>query len=645
MSWRLWKIGVYSRKTGELREIEFNLFGLSVITGRSSRGKSSILDIVNYCLLSSGCPIAKGVIRDHASHVGAVFAKGDEHFVVVRPLPKEGRLTSYDVHIATGYKLDLPATPPEELRWNIEAAREQLSEFTGIEALPVLANERDADPESRTPANIRHCAFYLFQPQDVIASRNMAFAGLEDAFKKRHASDASYYFLGILTIERLRRRRELRALNSERNSLERRLREKARLRADGFEHGLRLWGEAAALGMANNSERPPTMSELMGRLGEISHYKIDSIVKATDELNLGDVQNKEAEVRRLLRQKNVELAAIDRFTREAEENAAITDKQIARLELRDLLPDPDKNNCPVCGSESVDVSSMERMLSEGLRSLASVRNPPKRISGKLEQEGQRLKEEIAELKETQVKLQAQLKVLFSDLQRSRTLLEDVGRRQQIIGRAKEVLNAMRRMETPLDERGAELSARIDELEAEVGDNAIRRLKKNVDERLSDLINQILSLGVEVEFPDASVRINFVDFVFEIQLDGQWVGLNELGSGANWLSYHVAGAVALHKLFLKLQSPVPSVLMLDQPSQAWFPAETAKLLGRAQPTGDRELTAVRSIYQLLFEESQGEKSPQIIVVDHARLNDEWFSVSVVQDWHDGDALIPDSWIGA
>jgi hypothetical protein len=46
---------------------------------------------------------------------------------------------------------------------------------------------------------------------------------------------------------------------------------------------------------------------------------------------------------------------------------------------------------------------------------------------------------------------------------------------------------------------------------------------------------------------------------------------ELGSGANWLSYHVASLVALHELFLgQSGNPVPTFLVFDQPSQVYFP---------------------------------------------------------------------------
>ena len=642
MSWRILKIGIYSRATGALRALTFSLTGLNIITGPSGRGKSAILDIVNYCLLSTNCPIAKGIIRAHVSHVGIVLTKNKNHFVIVRPLPEEGRLTSQQVYINNDIQADLPVSPPET-RWNVEAAREELSDFTGIESLPVLGNTETTDPDTRTPANIRHCSFYIFQPQDVIASRSLLFSGVEDAFKKRHASDAAYYFLGILTLKRLQKRRQLRKLYAEKNALERRIREQARLKVEGFGHGLQLWGEAVALGILNGNTPPPsTLPALAQDLRKISTFSLDALEKITKEAGLGEIQEKEAEVRKTLRQKKLELAAIDRFSQDISNNQRVTDKQLSRLELRKLLPNSNENDCPVCGNKLHDATHIDNIIEDGIRALNAVRLPPKRISGKVQQGARKLQEEIERLEELQTTLQAQLKTLFSDWEKNRALFEEAGRKERLVGKVGEYLSSVERMETPLDAEAHELSSSIKNLEAEVGDAAIRSIKRELESALGEEITQ-LARRLQVEFPNSPVRIDFVDFAIEIEFDRQWVRLAELGSGANWVGYHIAATVGLHKFFLRANSPVPSVLMLDQPSQAWFPAESAKLTRETQPKGNTELEAVRRIYKLLHAESQGIKSPQIIAVDHAKLEDPWFSNSIIANWHEAGALVPDEWI--
>jgi len=65
---------------------------------------------------------------------------------------------------------------------------------------------------------------------------------------------------------------------------------------------------------------------------------------------------------------------------------------------------------------------------------------------------------------------------------------------------------------------------------------------------------------------------------------------EIGSGANWLAYHVALSLALQGYFLRLpHHPVPGLLIYDQPSQVYFPARRAGTLANEEldPTWKNE----------------------------------------------------------
>lgn len=95
-------------------------------------------------------------------------------------------------------------------------------------------------------------------------------------------------------------------------------------------------------------------------------------------------------------------------------------------------------------------------------------------------------------------------------------------------------------------------------------------------------------------------------------------------------------------FLEQQRPVPAFLVLDQPSQAFFPRdqETGGDLDELTDT-DREDT--RRLYELTHQvvERLG-GALQVIALDHADFDDDWFSGAVVQRWRDGKALIPAAW---
>ena len=51
-----------------------------------------------------------------------------------------------------------------------------------------------------------------------------------------------------------------------------------------------------------------------------------------------------------------------------------------------------------------------------------------------------------------------------------------------------------------------------------------------------------------------------------------LALAQMGSGENWVGYHVAAHLSIHKLFRLRKRPVPGLLMLDQPSQVHYPPE-------------------------------------------------------------------------
>ena len=119
---------------------------------------------------------------------------------------------------------------------------------------------------------------------------------------------------------------------------------------------------------------------------------------------------------------------------------------------------------------------------------------------------------------------------------------------------------------------------------------------------------------------------------------------EIGSGSNWLAYHLALSLSLQSFFMSLaDSPIPHFLVYDQPSQVYFPYYPGALDTQLR---DEDIEAVRRVYtslSLATERSHGKL--QIIVLDHAREN-VWGKINnihFVENWRDGKKLIPLSWL--
>jgi hypothetical protein len=116
----------------------------------------------------------------------------------------------------------------------------------------------------------------------------------------------------------------------------------------------------------------------------------------------------------------------------------------------------------------------------------------------------------------------------------------------------------------------------------------------------------------------------------------------MGSGENWVGYHVLAHLSLHKWFRQKDRPVPAFLFFDQPSQAHYPPEK-DANGAIDSLKDEDQTAVTSLFKLIYDAANEIASGmQIIVTDHADLKSDWFAESVVARWRGSEKLIPESW---
>jgi hypothetical protein len=94
------------------------------------------------------------------------------------------------------------------------------------------------------------------------------------------------------------------------------------------------------------------------------------------------------------------------------------------------------------------------------------------------------------------------------------------------------------------------------------------------------------------------------------------------------------------------SPVPSFLVLDQPSQVYFPRTLAKEAkeGDDPAIRDEDVAAVRKVFDTLAAATASSMGLQILVLDHAS-DDVWQGgpLHEVEEWRNGKALVPAEWL--
>jgi hypothetical protein len=237
--------------------------------------------------------------------------------------------------------------------------------------------------------------------------------------------------------------------------------------------------------------------------------------------------------------------------------------------------------------------------------------------------------------------------LEQDSDAAREAANQFDRTERFLGRLEQAIQLYDRADqsSSLHEEIAALQADIQALQRVISEAEIRRKLRNALDRIENAASQFVP-QLDAEWPDAPVRLIIDDLTIKVVRGSRDDYLWEIGSGANWLAYHVAVTLALQKFFLaEPHHPVPGVLVYDQPSQVYFPKRTADGdVLEAVAWRDQDVIAVRKVFALLGAETRTTKGRlQIIVLDHAG-EDVWGGlegVEVTEEWR-GRALVPVEW---
>ncbi|MCY1462519.1 hypothetical protein D9M71_803020 [compost metagenome] len=119
----------------------------------------------------------------------------------------------------------------------------------------------------------------------------------------------------------------------------------------------------------------------------------------------------------------------------------------------------------------------------------------------------------------------------------------------------------------------------------------------------------------------------------------------MGSGENWVGYHLVAYLALAKWFIKENRPVGRFIFFDQPTQVYFPSDKAVTGNIEEIESDEDRKAVKKMFEWLFKVVEEELGPdlQVIVTDHADIEEDWYQSAITDEkWRGDIALIPKHW---
>ena len=159
----------------------------------------------------------------------------------------------------------------------------------------------------------------------------------------------------------------------------------------------------------------------------------------------------------------------------------------------------------------------------------------------------------------------------------------------------------------------------------------------------------LTPSLDAERPNDPISLSIQDLTVKVEGIDREDYLWEIGSGSNWLSYHVAISLGLHQFFLALKdTPVPSFIVYDQPSQVYCRVKAASRekdqVGIEPEFTDEDIIAIRKVYSVLADVVHSSESKlQVIVLDPDDVLGSIGGVHLVKQWRHGNKLIPTDWL--
>jgi hypothetical protein len=637
-------IVLYSHR-GERRILSFKPGRLNIITGDSKSGKSALIEIVDYCLGSSVCTVPEGVIRDTVAWYGVRLTDGESEHFIARRAPDAGKSTTSDGFYNLGREVSIPAADELLVTTDIESVVKRMAAVVGIG--PNVHEPPAGQTREPLSATLRHALAYVFQPDNEIDQRGFLFHQQGTHWVAQAIKDTLPYFLGAVEDDHVARSAELKELRRQLRQGERALAQAESMAGDGLGSAAGLLAEARNAGLVRTDESPGTFAEAIAVLTQAlagsPEQQIANAEQRPPEQELERLNDEYAGLRRRLSRESDELEAMRDLRADGTGFVGETREQASRLASLNLFATNGEARCPLC----------EQPTDQHLPTPDVLRLELQRTSGQLERVARQtpglealIAEQEAQLSETQ-RLLRENRSAREALRRADDTLagrqDAATARSYTLGRISLFLDSVPTVEdnSALRQEIAELRAQIERIEADLSREATQ---DRLDSILSVISRNLTEWAVrlEHEYQGNPFRLDPRKLQLVVDTESGAIPMSAMGSTANAIACHLIAHLALHTWFVRKARPVPRFLFLDQPSQAYFPAEQDTEVSMAG-VNDEDRSAVLRMFELMREAVEG-LAPQfqLIVTEHADLNEDWYRHAVVERWREGRKLVPAGW---
>ena len=610
--------------------------GLNIITGRSSTGKSAIIELFDYCTGNSENTIPEGVITDNAELYFVVIHAKETYLVIARTQNKKSTEAFYKIeteeidieHLGRDYF-------KQEYFVQLKSFRDELWRFFGNNISEIDESEEALKfkPKKGRPS-FRNMVSFMLQHQNLVANKHSLFYRFDEKEKRERVIDEFKIFAGfvdqryyIINRELEEKRQELEKFNREFSNFEFQKNERATVIDELRAEYLSISGY----------ELFPTITS--AQMLSMPQIYIDELEKIKIEVNEDSDEYKKLYLE-LIRQKNDLLAQRRRLSLKLEHvNSSINYVRNYAEKIDKYQPITEairgKAVCPFCHHESTvteDAANKLRIAIEWLNE--ELRKSPQREDSFLPQKREYEKEISS--------INSKLRKINSEINR---IIETNNRLEKNKSLDEQSLKLKLRIENELEWTKNMFiqfdSKKIEETKKQINQlEYILQTKYNVQQKLDNaerFINKAMNdMGKNLDFESSyqPINLHFDIHTFELyhlKNNGTKVYLRNMGSGANWLYSHVCLFFGILEFFVSLgeKSTVPTILFLDQPSRVYFPAtiDTASefnakdLKQKEGKEADDDLRAVTNLFiqianTLYSMQQKYGFMPQVIISDHA-----------------------------
>lgn len=643
-------ISVYSHH-GQRRDIIFNTQGLNIITGKSSTGKTALMNIVDYCMGRSDFVVPSGVTSDKVAWFAVIYQFRQEDILIAKSTPKRGNKSNSTAMMLRGKNLELPDFDQLQVNADDSTIVKTLSNLLKI-------------PENRTEvglnqsrdsfkATIRHTSYYLFQDEDIVSIKSQLFYRQNESQQAQAIQDTLPILLGAVSDSRYQIKAQLRVVNRKLKLVNKQIKEAEDFIDTVYNKGLGLLSEAKTVGIVGASITIEDTEELLDILREATKWKPEKLPESNSDgiPELGSSINILRQQRTNIRR---QLKATRQFVENTEKYSSEAGEHISRLESIQALPrDPNTGEWQWPFAE--ENLAMETPIANALlQELQSLQDAMQVVMGERPNMDARileLKNEISDLTDRIYQNEIELSSAIAADQALRELESRNNASSRIVGRISFFLEGAKPSEEVASLRATQKQLKLQKkvLEDQLGDDDDEdNLLSMLNNISTDLTRYMRKFDLEQIYSDVPFWFDLKNITVVANRPGRPVSLNQVGSGKNHLAFHISLHLAIHRYAASNARPFPQFLFIDQPSQVYFPGidEFKSLDGTVESTSKSktDLEEVRNLFKLLYDFSQNDVPGfQLIVTEHANLDEEWFQDSLIEiPWINPPALVPKEW---